>query len=131
MPWQVTNVTRDRILATRASRAEGFWNRFMGLMGQTSLPMGEALHIVPCNSIHTFFMRIPIDVLFLDAENRVVRTYEALPPWRMTPPIRKARTVLEFPIGTLAGSGTAVGDQLRFEPPPTLPSGQPSGAPVL
>ena len=85
--------------------------------------MGEGLHIVPCNSIHTFFMRIPIDVLFLDAENKVVRREEAMPPWRMTAPIRGARTVLELPIGTLAGSGTAVGDQLRFEPPPTLPSG--------
>ncbi len=128
MPWQVINVTRDRILAAQAIRAEGFWQRFVGLMGKTSLPMGEGLHIVPCNSIHTFFMRIPIDVLFLDAENKVVRRDEAMPPWRMTPPIRGARTVLELPIGTLTGSGTEIGDQLRFEPPSTLPAGQDPGS---
>ena len=117
MPWQVTNVTRDRVLATRAVRAEGFWDRFRGLMMRRELPMGEGLHLVPCDSIHTFFMRIPIDVLFLDAEGRVLRLYEALPPWRTTLPSRACKSVLELPIGTLRGSGTEVGDLLAFEPP--------------
>lgn len=118
MPWQVLNVTRDRVLATHATRAEGFWDRFRGLMGRRELPMGQGLHLIPCGSIHTFFMRIPIDVLFLDADGRVVRLYEALAPWRMTRPAFKTRSVVELPIGTLRGSGTEVGDLLAFEPAP-------------
>ena len=115
MPWHVTNVTRDQPLADRVLLADGFWNRFKGLMGRAELPMGEGLHLRPCNSVHTFFMRIPIDVLFLDTEGTVVKLFPALPPWRTTAPVRGVRSVLELPVGVIAASGTRVGDQLRFE----------------
>lgn len=78
--------------------------------------MGEALHIVPCNSIHTFFMRIPIDALFLDRDGVIVKALEALPPWRVTGVYFSARSVLELPAGTVAGSGTREGDRLTFGP---------------
>ena len=89
------------------------WGR--SLMGRRELPFGDALWIDPCNSIHTFFMRIPIDVLLLDRDLRVVKAFHALVPWRMTLIYRKARTVLELPAGTLAASQTAEGDQLDFQ----------------
>ena len=113
---RVTNSSRGgAILADRAAEATGFLERLVGLMGRKHLAFGEGLHIVPCNSIHTFFMRIPIDALFLDAGGTVVRLFGALPPWRVTGLYWNARSVLELPAGTAAASGTAEGDRLRFE----------------
>jgi len=116
MRLRVNNVTRDRLLADRAERATSFMERFVGLMGRRSLVLGEGLHIDPCNSIHTFFMRIPIDVAFLDADGVIVKQFLALPPWRGTSLYFRARSVLELPAGTLAASGTQEGDRLVLEP---------------
>ena len=112
----MVNRTRGKVLATRAEQASGFYERFLGLMGRKELPFGEALHLVPCNSIHTFFMRIPIDAVFLDEDGKVAKAYPALPPWRVTGVYFKVRSVLELPAGTLAGSETVEGDKLAFEP---------------
>ena len=115
MPFRVINRTRSRVLGDKVREARSFKERFVGLMGQKELPMGDGLHIVPCNSIHTFFMRIPIDVVFLDAERRIIRAIQALPPWRATSVYFSAKSVLELPAGVLAASGTQEGDQLGFE----------------
>ncbi|MCE9666270.1 DUF192 domain-containing protein [Myxococcus stipitatus] len=121
MRWKVINETRQKPLADQAERATTFARRFKGLMGVTQLAVGQGLHIQPCNSIHTFFMRIPIDVAFLDAQGRIVKQMLALPPWRTTSVYFQARSVLELPAGVLAASGTQEGDRLSFEPasPPT------------
>ncbi|MBU8897718.1 DUF192 domain-containing protein [Corallococcus sp. H22C18031201] len=126
MRWRVNNETRQRLLADQAERAESFVQRFQGLMGRTLLPVGEGLHIVPCNSIHTFFMRIAIDVAFLDKEGRVVKQMAALPPWRATSVYFRAHSVLELPAGVLTASGTQEGDLLSFEP--VRPSTEGGGA---
>ncbi|ADO73972.1 DUF192 domain-containing protein [Stigmatella aurantiaca] len=115
MRWKVTNLTRGKLLADRAERAASFVDRFIGLMGRRSLGFGEGMHIVPCNSIHTFFMRIPIDVAFLDPEGTVVKQLLAMPPWRVSSICFKAHSVLELPAGTLSASGTGEGDRLSFE----------------
>ncbi|MBM7114380.1 DUF192 domain-containing protein [Archangium primigenium] len=116
MRLRVTNMTRDRLLADRAERATRFADRFVGLMGRRSLALGEGLHIDPCNSIHTFFMRIPIDVAFLDPDGVIVKQFLALPPWRTTSMYFRAKSVVELPAGTLAASGTQEGDRLVLEP---------------
>jgi hypothetical protein len=116
MRWKVNNVTRGRLLADRAERAISFLERFKGLMGRRSLAFGEGMHIAPCNSIHTFFMRIPIDVAFLDKDGLIVKQIPAMPPWRMSAVYFKAHSVLELPAGTLSASQTQEGDQLAFEP---------------
>src|SRR5439155_26363541 len=84
VPLRVTNASEEKILADRAEEARSFSDRFIGLMGKRRLAFGEGLHIVPCNSIHTFFMRIPIDALFLDREIKIVKAYTSLPPWRLS-----------------------------------------------
>ncbi len=114
--FQVKNATRNTLLATEAEAADSFMTRLKGLMGVTDFPMGRGLHIVPCTSIHTFFMRLPIDALFLDRELVVVDVYHALKPWRMSRFHPGARSVLELPAGTALSSGTAAGDRLVFEP---------------
>ncbi len=121
MRLRVTNETRGRILAERAQEATGFWSRFRGLMGREDLPTGEGLWIDPCDSIHMFFMRFPIDVVFLARDLRVVKVVHALPPWRVTRIYRAARSVLELPAGIAEASGTTEGDQLRFDPQAAMP----------
>lgn len=116
MRYRVKNLTRNTLLADAMEEADTFYSRFKGLMGVTELPAGRALHIRPCASIHTFFMRIAIDVLFLDAERRVVEVLPALPPWRMSRYYPSAVSVLELPPGCAQAAGTLPGDQLVFEP---------------
>jgi uncharacterized membrane protein (UPF0127 family) len=90
------------------------WSRFMGLMGRETLPSGHGLWIEPCSSIHMFFMRFAIDVLFLDREGRVKRVLLRLRPWRVSPVVLGARTVVELPAGTLRDKAL-VGQRLRLE----------------
>jgi hypothetical protein len=114
--YRVTNLTRNTLLADQATRAVSFLSRFKGLMGVSELPLGHGLQIEPCTSIHTFFMRIPIDALFLDKDLTVVDICHALPPWRVSRVYFEARSVLELPAGTAAASQTQPGDRLAFAP---------------
>ena len=68
--------------------------RLIGLIGRRSLPKGMALEIPRCRSVHTFGMRFPLDLIWLDGERRVVRIDRAVPPWRVRS-CRQARSVLE------------------------------------
>jgi len=114
MRYRVMNVTRNTLLGTDVRVASTFSTRFMGLMGVTRLPMGEGLHIVPCTSVHTFFMKIVIDVLFLDANLKVLDVSHAMKAWRMSRIYFGAGSVLELPMGVAAGSQTEPGDQLQI-----------------
>ena len=91
--------------------ADTFWKRGMGLMGRPELKPGQGLLLRPCGSIHTCFMRFPIDVIFLDAINRVVKVHQNVPPWRMVRGGWKAHTVIEVQSGwlkTLPGIGETI-----------------------
>jgi len=103
-----------RVIAAEVEVARSSWARFMGLMGRTAMPTGSALWIEPCNSIHMFFMRFAIDVLFLDRQMRVKRVMLNLKPWRISPIVFGARSTVELPSGTLADS-SLVGARLRLE----------------
>ncbi|MCL6612984.1 MAG: DUF192 domain-containing protein [Peptococcaceae bacterium] len=72
-------------------------------MGGKSMPAGSALVLSPCGMVHTFFMRFPIDVVFLDPAGRVLRVIHEMPPFRVSPYVKEARTVVELPGGTAKG----------------------------
>jgi uncharacterized membrane protein (UPF0127 family) len=97
----------------RAGVARSYWSRFKGLMFQAELPEGEALLIDPCSSVHTFFMRFPIDVVFLDKNDCVVKIAAALGPYRAAMG-GGGKKVLEMPPGAAAKAGIAVGEALFF-----------------
>lgn len=99
------------------TEARSAWSRMVGLLAHRSLAIGDGLLLAPAWSIHTWFMRFPIDVVFLDAAGRVLRVYPALPPWRLVSGTRKARTVLEFGAGTLAARPLAPGDVVTLIAP--------------
>ncbi len=109
-----------RVICERMDLGQSFLERFRGLMGRASLDDGEGLYLAS-NSIHMFFMRFPIDALFVsaadvDGRRRVVDTRPDLPPWRgLVMPVRGAEGVVEMPAGTLARMGIGVGDEVTFE----------------
>jgi uncharacterized membrane protein (UPF0127 family) len=114
--FRVVNQTREKVLADSAVKAVSLLDRFKGLMMRKHFSLGDGLHLSPCRSIHTFFMRIPIDALFLDTSGQVVKAISSLRPWRATGMYSNARSVLELPSGTIVGTGTTEGDVLVFEP---------------
>jgi uncharacterized protein len=85
-----------------------------GLLGRRELPSGEGLLIRPTWSIHMFFMRFPIDAVFLDGDDVVVHVVPELRPWR-TASHRGAKAVLELGAGEAARRGLEVGDRLTLE----------------
>lgn len=108
----ITNETRQATLAHAAVRAATFLTRGKGLMFASSLLQGGGLVIEPCNSIHMFFMRFPLDVLFLDAQERVVFMYRGIKPWRVGRVVRGAKVAIELPAGTIDETGTQLGDKI-------------------
>jgi hypothetical protein len=117
----VRNVTRSTVLADRVEIAASLWAKFMGLMGRASLPAGDGLWLPSSNGIHMFFMRVPIDAVFLsratpDGSRRVLSIHRHLRPWLgIVPLVRGADGCLELPVGTIDGTGTVPGDVIRFE----------------
>lgn len=92
--------------------ASGLLDRMKGLMFSEELPDCDGFLINPCNSIHTFFMRYPLDVVFLDSDFKVVKVMYDLAPWRMTGIYFKSSQVLEMKAGTLKKNITP-GDKLE------------------
>jgi uncharacterized membrane protein (UPF0127 family) len=93
------------VVAERCAVADGFLSRFRGLMGRRELPEGEGLCLQKCNSIHMFFMRIALDVAFVDDAGRVLKVYHGLRPWRVSRIISGAKAAVELPEGTLKRLG--------------------------
>ena len=112
---RVTNVTRDRLLVTDGQVADGSLTRLRGLIGRRSLEPGQGLLIVPCHSIHMFFMAFPIDVLYVSAELEVIGIDHAIRPWRIGKPRPRSRFVVETPAGTTKATETQTGDRLRLD----------------
>ena len=96
----------------RCQVADRITSRMRGLLGREELPAGEGLWIRPSNSIHMFFMRFPIDAVFLDRRGTVLRLAPGLRPWRMASS-RRARSVLELAEGEIERRGLKVGDVLE------------------
>ena len=112
---RILNVTRKNELAARATIARSFWQRLVGLLGHSSLPPGEGLVLESCSSVHTAFMRFPIDVVTIDGSGKVTKLVANLKPFRVSGTFPAKRTVIELPSGTIADTATAAGDQLLIE----------------
>jgi uncharacterized membrane protein (UPF0127 family) len=91
-------------------------SRMKGLLGRKELKPGEGLLLRPAGSIHTFFMRFPIDAVFLDGGLRVLGISDDIRPWRAASK-RGARAVLELPAGESARRGLEAGDTLSITDP--------------
>ena len=112
---KIINQTKNTALAQNASIACTTFERIKGLLGRKKLEGGEALIIKSCNSIHTCFMQFPIDVLFLDRNNKVIRAISAMKPFRISNIYLSAASVIELPANTIQNTSTSVGDLISIE----------------
>jgi uncharacterized protein len=121
-PLRAHNLTRSTELAGRVELADSFGERFRGLMGRRSLAPGVGLWLTGTSNIHMFFMRFPIDAIFLsraakDGTRRVVVVHANLRPWTgIVWYARGADGCLELPAGTVEATGTRPGDVVMLEP---------------
>jgi uncharacterized membrane protein (UPF0127 family) len=111
---QVFNQTRQTSLITHGRVANTFWSRFKGLMRAAPLNHREGLILVGEKSIHTFFMRFSIDVVYVDKGYTVIRADAHVAPNRVGPIVTRAAYVLEMPAGVIAATATQTGDRLNF-----------------
>lgn len=110
---RLINRTKNIEIAGDVRIASSFAARMKGLLGERELAAGRALWIERCNSIHTWFMRFAIDVVFVDRQLIVQKVCRDVGPWRVTFPAWRANSVFEMPAGTLANRLVDVGDQLH------------------
>ena len=112
--FRVINLTKRTVIADKVEVADSPVSRLRGLLGRAGLNPKAGLILKPCSSVHTFFMRFPIDVAFVDNQNRIIRIYSQLKPWRLSALFLKASFCLELPPGLLSATQTQEGDQIQI-----------------
>jgi uncharacterized membrane protein (UPF0127 family)/CheY-like chemotaxis protein len=110
-----------RIVCEHVKLADTYLSRTVGLLGRRTLPSGQGVVLRPSFSIHTFFMRFPIDVIFLDVDLVVMKIAESVPGFR-TASCRGAREVVELAAGECARRGLTVGDRVAWAAHSALPA---------
>lgn len=112
---RAANSTRGTVIASSLEIADTSASRNKGLLKRDSLAPGAGLWIVPCQSVHTFFMRFPIDLVYLDRQKRVRKVRSAVGPGRISFCLT-AQSVIELPAGAVRETQTQPGDILMIEP---------------
>jgi uncharacterized membrane protein (UPF0127 family) len=110
----VRNQTRNAVLGDAVDVADTSAKRRVGLLKHESLEPGDGLWIIPCESVHTFFMKFPIDLVYIDRKKKVRKVRHAVPAWRLSACFT-AHSILELPAGTAQRTGTQPGDELVIE----------------
>lgn len=121
---RIENLTRTTVVAERCRVASSLSERTVGLLATPEVLPGEGLLIERTQSIHMFFMRYPIDVIFLDRAGVVTKTVAGLKPWRVVWWARGARDCIELRVGTLERTATERGDQLTITEAEASPPGR-------
>jgi uncharacterized membrane protein (UPF0127 family) len=111
---RIRNLTKGTELADRADIADTSATRQKGLLKHTGLAEGEGLWIVPCEGVHTFFMKFPIDVIFINKKRIVTKIRSNMLKSRIALSL-SAHSTVELPVGMIEKSKTQVGDQLELE----------------
>ncbi len=112
---KITNLTKNCIITSKASLADTFITRMVGLLSKAELKKDEALVITQCRSIHMFFMRFSIDVIFADRDCKVVGVIRNIRPFQLSPIFFNSFFAIELSPGIIEETKTAVGDHLVFQ----------------
>lgn len=111
----IYNSTQNNLIAGDVKIAENFFTRSIGLLSRKSLSQDEGLIIRPCCSIHTLFMKFPIDVLFINKKNEVIALYENVKPWRILPIHPTSHYVVELCAGQISVKTICLSDIISIE----------------
>lgn len=111
---RLVNVDNGEIIAESIESAQTFFTRLKGLMFRKELSNGGGLYLHPCKSIHTFFMKFPIDVLYLDKEWKIVGMEEQLEPGKMGRHFTGAASVIELESGSIQKNGIQEGQIVKL-----------------
>lgn len=103
-----------QLIAEKINLADNFSSRLVGLLGKLSIEEDEGLLLYPCASIHTYFMKFPVDVAFLNHEKEIIAIKENLMP-KNTFAVKGAVYVLELKAGFLKKKNISLRDKLYFE----------------
>lgn len=128
-PWKVRsdvrlsvrNLTRDTLIANSLEAAASGPKRSKGLLGRNGIEKGGGLWIIPCEAVHTFFMKFPIDLIYIDRNYRVKKVRSNVGPWRISGCLT-AHSVIELPSGSVRESKTERGDLLEISEINTRPT---------
>jgi uncharacterized membrane protein (UPF0127 family) len=112
---KLINRENGQVLADDVKPAKTFFKRLKGLLFTDQLALGCGLHIQPCRSVHTFFMKYSIDVVHLDDEHKIVFLEEKLQPGKLGQACRLTASIVELPAGTIEKTHTRVGDVIQLE----------------
>ncbi len=114
MSLQETKIfLNGKCLIPKATIATSLFSRMKGLLGSKNLEVTEGLIINDCKQVHTFFMHYPIDVIFLNSEDEVLKI-STLVPWRISSWVRHSKRVLEIPAGLAQRHGVKTGIKLEL-----------------
>jgi uncharacterized membrane protein (UPF0127 family) len=113
----VFNKTRESFLSLSVAAADTHLARLKGLLGRLRLKSDEGIWVVPSQGVHTIGVLVPLDLIYLDSDHRVIHMVESLGSFRIGPIRRNSASVLELPARTIYSSQTQVGDQLLICPP--------------
>lgn len=108
-----TILINENVAFTKVRSPESFFERAIGLLGRSMLEESEAMWFENCSFIHMFGMRMPIDLIFLDHDNRVLKVVEGLKPWRISLSI-KAKKAVEVKSGICEKLGVSLNDQFKL-----------------
>jgi hypothetical protein len=102
-----------KLICSELLFADNFFSRLFGLIFK-NLKNNQGFVIENCNSIHTFWMRYKIDLIFLNKNNEIVKLYESFKQFRLTPLIKNAVKVIELPVYTIKSNSLKKGDILKI-----------------
>lgn len=111
---QLLNQRTGQIVGEWVCKADSFWTRFHGLLGRTSLAPGEGLWLIPCQQVHMLGMLFAVSVWYLDSTGHVCELIDELRPWKVSPHIPGASSIIEFPVGWGNATNTVLGDKLDW-----------------
>lgn len=109
---QLINKTKNITISQNVEMAHSIFSRLLGLMGRQHLSTDHCLWLKPCNSVHTFFMKFSIDVVFVNKNLQVKSIKRELMPWKFSLPVWTASSAFEFKTGSWNDSDIEIGDQL-------------------
>ncbi|MGI8959727.1 MAG: DUF192 domain-containing protein [Bryobacteraceae bacterium] len=112
----VFNKTRESFLSLSVAAADTHLARLKGLLGRLRLKSDEGIWVIPSQGVHSIGVLVPVDLIYLDSNHRVIHTVESFGSFRIGPIRRNCSSVLELPTRTIYSSQTQVGDELLICP---------------